>query len=237
MTEYSYVGDELDLFRHATQWKRYYASKLKPFIKGQVLEVGAGIGGTAPFLCSERTQTWTCLEPDHRLLEALTHRLTGEPFGVPVSARAGTLDNLARDEGFDTLLYIDVLEHIEDDRAELEKAASHLNPGGTLIVLAPAHNWLFSEFDRAIGHFRRYDRRSLLRVQPPGVKLVRAFYLDAVGMLASLTNRLFMRASKPTPQQIRFWNDWMIPASVTLDPLAAYTIGKTVIAIWERPLV
>lgn len=236
MTDYSYVGEELDLFRQATQWKEYYATALRPFINGDVLEVGAGIGGTAHFLCSTTTRTWTCLEPDSRLLDRLRERFTAEPLPAPAVVRRGTLTDLETSATFDTLLYIDVLEHIEHDSAELITAAGHLNPGGSLIVLSPAHNWLFSEFDKTIGHFRRYSRRSLLRIGPPDLRVEKAFYLDAAGMLASLVNRLFLKASTPTSSQIRFWNNWIIPVSRAVDPVFAHRLGKTIVAIWRKPL-
>lgn len=75
--------------------------------------------------------------------------------------QATTLAALPRDSRFDTILYIDVLEHIADDRAELVEAARRLNPGGYLVVLSPAHQWLFTAFDAAIGHVRRYTAKSL----------------------------------------------------------------------------
>jgi SAM-dependent methyltransferase len=235
MTDYTYVGEELDVFRHATRWKRYCAAELKPFIHGDVLEVGAGIGGTAHFLCSTGTRTWTCLEPDERLCARLRERVRTNPLPAPVTVRQGTLADLAVNATFDTLLYIDVLEHIENDAAELAMAAGRLKPGGSLIVLSPAHNWLFSEFDKAIGHFRRYNRRSLLGIGPPDLRIVRAFYLDAAGVLASLTNRLFLKASTPTSSQVRFWDTWIIPVSRAIDPLLARRLGKTVVAVWQKP--
>ena len=231
---YTYQGDELDLFRHATRWKRYYAGKLAPYIKGDVLEVGAGIGGTAPFLCTPATKSWTCLEPDARLLATLERALAARPLGVPITARHGTVSTLGAGEAFDTVLYIDVLEHIEEDHSELVHAAGRLRPGASLIVLAPAHNFLFSEFDKAVGHFRRYSRKTLVAATPPGVRLVRAFYLDSIGMFASLMNRAVLKASSPTIGQIQFWDTWIIPTSKLIDPLMGYAAGKTVIAVWTR---
>ena len=91
-----------------------------------------------------------------------------------VELLTGTIaDILDRPQRFDAVLYIDVLEHIEDDRGELERATRLLREGGYLIVLSPAHQWLFSPFDEAIGHFRRYDRRSLGALQPAGTALRR----------------------------------------------------------------
>ncbi len=132
------------------------------------------------------------------------------------------------------MLYIDVLEHIEDDQGEVEHAARHLAPGGHLIVLAPAHNWLFSPFDRAVGHFRRYNRPGLLKLGVPGLVPVAARYFDSVGMLASMANKALLRASSPTVSQIRLWDRVMVPCSRVLDPVLGHSLGKTVVVIWQR---
>jgi hypothetical protein len=67
VAELDYVGGELGLFAAATNWKSYYGRLLEPFIKGNVLEVGAGIGGTMPFLWNDSVSSWLCLEPDPAL--------------------------------------------------------------------------------------------------------------------------------------------------------------------------
>jgi 2-polyprenyl-3-methyl-5-hydroxy-6-metoxy-1,4-benzoquinol methylase len=110
-------------------------------------------------------------------------------------AHAGTLAGLPAQRSFDSILYIDVLEHIEDDRVEARHAAGRLRSGGKLIVLAPAHQWLYSPFDEAIGHFRRYSRSSLAAAVPSELKLVELRYLDCVGLLASKAHRASAKSS------------------------------------------
>jgi hypothetical protein len=130
---------------------------------------------------------------------------------------------------------MDVLEHIADDRAELEMAADRLRPGGHLIVLAPAHQWLFAPFDAAIGHFRRYTKGTLGAAAPAALPLIRLVYLDSAGMLASLGNRLLLRSSMPTPRQIAFWDRVLVRCSRWTDPMFGYTLGKSVLAVWRKP--
>ena len=72
---YEYVGGELDLFARAVNWKRYFRSELAPFIRGDVLEVGAGIGEPTRHLGDGRQRTWLCLEPDPRLAGRLRELL------------------------------------------------------------------------------------------------------------------------------------------------------------------
>jgi hypothetical protein len=130
--------------------------------------------------------------------------------------------------------YIDVLEHIDDDHSELKAAAAKLKVGGRLIVLAPAHQRLFTPFDQSVGHFRRYNRNMMRDAAPPELKVERIFYLDSVGLLASLANKLFLKQSMPTKEQLHVWDSWMIPVSRVIDPLLFRSIGKTVVGIWSK---
>jgi SAM-dependent methyltransferase len=228
--EFHYQGNELDVFAHAKAWKRYWATCLSPWIGGDVLEVGAGIGtNTALLLNATKTRSWLCLEPDPELAS----RLACAVGTLPCSTAIGTVQSLT-DRHFDTILYIDVLEHVEKDREELANAAQLLRPNGHLVVLSPAHNFLFSEFDTAIGHYRRYNRRSLMACSPDICSLTTMFYLDCAGMAASLVNRLLLRQSTPTVAQIRTWDRFLVPVSRILDPLIGHKLGKTIIAVWQR---
>lgn len=229
-----YVGTELDVFAHARSWKRYFRSRLEPFLFGNVLEVGAGLGETTRVLCGEGVRSLTCLEPDPVLAERLRLSAAEQPFGVPVTVVEAFVDELEPSSGFDAIAYVDVLEHIADDRSELDRASRHLDPGGFLMVLSPAHACLFSEFDRAVGHYRRYNRRTLSALEPPGLELVRLHYLDSVGMALSLANRLVLRSSRPTAPQVQFWDRFVIPCSRVIDPLFGWRVGKSVVAIWRR---
>lgn len=234
MTTPKYIGGELLLFAEAHHWKAYYAERLRPYIRGDVLEVGAGLGGTTRALWNEHVRNWTCLEPDAELAGLALQRFRDEKAPVLPKVVAGDLAALAEGRKFDTIVYIDVLEHIEDDRGELLRAAAHLGPGGMLVVLSPAFNFLFSPFDAQIGHFRRYDRRQLQRAAPPSLRCVKMEYLDSVGMLLSMGNRVLLRASQPTESQVRFWDRRVIPLSRCIDSLTRWRIGKTVVGIWTN---
>lgn len=230
METYSYVGSELELFRRAKNWKNYYYQVLRPYLGVEVLEVGAGIGSTTQVLCRQPHRRWLCLEPDPMLVRSLESEMA---LPSCCEVRQGTLVDLGAEERFDGILYVDVLEHIEADCWEMEQAASHLKPGGFLIVLAPAHQWLYSPFDRAIGHYRRYNRSMLRSLTPPGLTVVALKYLDAVGLLASLSNR-WLKQKMPTQGQIQLWDTWMVPVSKVVDPLLRYSVGKSVLGVWQK---
>jgi SAM-dependent methyltransferase len=234
MSEFHYVGSELDLFAEATNWKAYWSKRIAPYLSGDVLEVGAGIGSNTSFLSSGTSGRWLCLEPDPNLAAQLDENLTEMGDVRRYENMCGTLQTLDKSDSFDTILYIDVLEHIEEDADELKLASARLRPGGRVIVLSPAHQWLFTPFDSAIGHFRRYNRASLRNISPSGMQLEALFYLDACGIMASAANQLFLRQSMPTKTQIGVWDKWIVPVSRVVDPVLMYSFGKSIVGIWRK---
>src|SRR6185295_8732942 len=101
MTEnYSYSGNELDNAALAVNWKAYFRSRLARYIKGEVLEVGAGLGGTTVQLRDGRESSWLCLEPDASLADRLGATLRETPSSVPTRALIGDLGVLPLDARF-----------------------------------------------------------------------------------------------------------------------------------------
>jgi SAM-dependent methyltransferase len=230
---YNYVGSELEVFKDARNWKRYWSSAIAPYLRGAVLEVGAGIGANTPFLLAPSVTRLVRLEPDAALLAQAPNQGGGST--TTIENRVGVLGDLTAHETFDTILYLDVLEHIERDRREIEQAAARLSPGGHLVVLAPAFQTLYSAFDKAIGHYRRYTRASLESLTPDTLTLRSSAYLDGPGAMLSAVNRLWLGQSSPTAAQIAFWDGWIVPLARLVDPLTRRLVGRSVLCVWQRP--
>lgn len=239
MTEsgpFSYSGTELDLFATASHWKTYWSQVIDPYLGQRVLELGAGIGANARALRHRHLARWLSVEPDAAMVGQIKESITRGELSPRHEAVCGTSLNLPQDEHFDTILYLDVLEHIRDDRAELERVTRLLQPGGHVVILAPAHNFLYTPFDRKIGHFRRYDKAMLRAIVPQELRIRRLHYLDSVGMLASLANRLLLQSDSPSPGQIRFWDSVLVRMSRLVDPLTGFQLGKSIVCILDRPV-
>ena len=230
-----YAGKELELFQHATVWKKYYGKFIQPFLHGKILEVGAGIGSTTIHLCNGRQEEWVCLEPDRENWKELDRRIQNKELPSCCVPMQGTLEDLPKGKKFNAILYIDVIEHIANEKAELQKAGELLEPGGHLIILVPAHQRLYSPFDKAIGHHRRYNKKMLKAAVPAGLSLKAARYFDSVGMIASMMNKYFLKQDYPSLRQINFWDGVLVRISKITDPLTAYNLGKSLIGIWKRP--
>lgn len=236
MSEFEYQGEELDIFGHAVNWKRYWGRTVAPYVRGRVLDVGAGQGNNLPVLLDGRCESWTALEPDEKLLlrtrrlgvvaeDPRVHLYPGDTAQLLAAGRAGS---------FDSIIYIDVMEHIEDDEGEFQRAAQLLAPGGALVVLSPAFQFLYSPFDKAIGHFRRYTKTTLNRLHAEGLSLTSSRYLDSTGFLLSASNRWLLKQSMPTLGQIRFWDRFVIPVSRVLDGVLGHFFGRSVVSVWKK---
>jgi ubiquinone/menaquinone biosynthesis C-methylase UbiE len=230
---YKYEGDELILFQHAINWKKYFSKQIKPFIKGNVLEVGVGIGATTQLLNDGTAKSWLMLEPDSAMANMLGEKISNKELPANVFLKKGTIDSFA-EQLFDCIIYIDVLEHIEDDKGQLQKAAALLNDNGCLIVLSPAFQYLYSPFDKAIGHCRRYTKRMTIDITPEKLTLISNKYYDSMGFFAGLTNKLLLKQKYPTQKQVLFWDRWIVPISSITDKIFFHQFGKSIIAVWRK---
>lgn len=233
-TSFYYTGTELELFETAKNWKTYLAQILRPYIGETVIEVGAGIGGSTRYLCTAHQKRWICVEPDPSMATALHDAVVCGRLPGTCEVVNGSLAQVAPSYSANTVLYVDVLEHIENDQYELKLASQHLLCGGYLVVLSPAIPFLYSAFDRAVGHHRRYRARDVDRLTPDLMSVERIMFIDSIGLFASLANRLLLRSAMPSPIQVRIWDAVMVPASRLFDRLTGYLIGKSVVMIWKR---
>ena len=232
---YKYPGNELLLFEKAVNWKKYFASQIISFIKGDVLEAGAGLGANTILLNDNSSKSWTLLEPDESMSRLLKDKIITNQLPQNCLVITGNINDVSNSM-YDTIIYIDVLEHIEKDEEELIKASSLLKTGGHIIILSPAFQFLYSPFDQAIGHHRRYTKRKFKNIVPPSFSFVSLKYLDSIGFFASLGNRILLKQSYPTLKQVYLWDKWMIPISRFTDKLFFHSFGKSILAILKKDI-
>jgi SAM-dependent methyltransferase len=232
MKKSKYIGEELTIFKDAKNWKNYWYNSISEYIAGDLLEVGAGIGANTNLILQNHkdVKSIVCIEPDKSLAHQIMGNISGDTTKVKVLNQY--LNDLSKNKKFDTILYIDVIEHIEVESAELNNAKLHLKEGGVLIILVPAYNCLYSRFDKEVGHYRRYNKKMLIKAVPKDLANEKLFYLDSLGVFASVINKLFVKQKYPTKEQIRKWDKLIIPVSKIMDRLVLNLFGKSLIGVW-----
>lgn len=229
-----YIGKELQLFECAANWKSYFKTFISKFLTGHVLEVGTGIGGTTKYLCDGKQEEWICLEPDKALSLIIDKRIEKKELQDCCINKTGRLKDIPKEKKFDAILYIDVIEHLENDYEEIENASNYLNQNGVIIILVPAHNFLYSRYDKAIGHYRRYSRKSALKLIPGNFKAIKNIYIDSAGLFVLLINKFILKQSMPTLKQVLLWDKFLITFSKFFDRLFFFNVGKSLLLIIKK---
>lgn len=224
-----YIGKELDYFRHATRYKQYYTeeiSKIIPEIFGLV-EIGSGIGSNSPFFRSISAE-YLGIEPDKSLVLKARQIYPQFNFLQGDVKLLGTIGF-----AFNCVAYIDVLEHIKFDSNELMEVAKSLKYQDFLILLVPAHNILFSNFDKSVGHHRRYEKGDFLSLNLDNLNLISIKELDSIGYFLSRLSKIFFNSSNIKLWQVRLW-DFLIPLSRKIDYLFSNKLGKSILVIYKK---
>ena len=170
----------LENLQHSSQYNRWIFEQILPHIGHQLLEVGCGTGNFTSLLINHCQELVAVdLNPDY--VAATQSRLTRHANLQVLQANAL---EMKWEQTFDTIIMLDVLEHIENDRQCLQQLAQYLRPGGKLVIKVPALEGLYGSLDQAIGHYRRYTRSSLA-APLSDFEQVQLWYFNVLGIFIS----------------------------------------------------
>lgn len=173
---------ELEHLATADSFFDWIVDSFRGAVGGEVLEVGAGIGTVASRLVRHPGARVTAIEPAANLFPRLADAAARHGF----TARQTTSTELVVEAPgtFDTVVYVNVLEHIRDDVAEVRQAHALCAPGGRLCIFVPATPGIYGTLDRKSGHYRRYRKAELVRaVEAGGFRVDDVRYFDVVGLV------------------------------------------------------
>jgi cob(I)alamin adenosyltransferase len=223
-----YPGLELETFDKAKIWRKYIFFLIKKYFKNEILEVGAGIGSFTKNYINEFNNI-TLSETDSKNLDYIKKKFA--------TKKIDTSDKLIQNinKKFNTIIYLNVLEHIEGDIDEINNALEKLNSNGYLIVLVPAHNKLYSKFDKAVGHVKRYELDFFKKNKFENTELVDLYYLDCLGYLLYYINRIFFKEETyPSKFKVMVWDKFFTPITILIDFLLRYRFGKNIMCIYRK---
>ena len=214
----------------AAGYADWVMEQIEPHVKGRILDVGAGTGTMTTRLL--RVGEVTAVEPAARLARQLLARFEDEPR---VRVVHGTIDDVAPIAEYDSAVIINALEHVEDDRQLLRDVARRVRAGGSICVFVPAHEWLYSDYDRRIGHHRRYRKSSLAHtVAAAELELVQLEFVNLPGALAWLLGTRALRMS-PSRRSVALYDRFVLRLTRLLERRWRPPFGQSLLAVLRVP--
>ena len=220
---------ELKFFDAAKNWRKYQFKIISKYIQRNVLEVGPGTGNNLKYY-KNKVSTITLLDINKKLVRSLKKKFYKNKKIKILNSNIHSIK-----KKFDTIMYMDVLEHIKTDKKEIKKAINLLNPGGYLIIFVPAFQVLYSNFDRDIGHVRRYRKFFFFNLAKKyKIKLIELKYFDSIGFIFAIINRLVgTNNQNNVGLGIKIWNNFIF-LSKFFDFILKNMFGKSLLCVLKK---
>lgn len=222
----NYQGkDVLDVMLEAKNYNKFLLENILAHIpskESKILDFGAGNGF---FATQIKSHDLTCLEIDEELAQNC------KDSGLCIVNDLNQIE----ENSIDFIYTLNVLEHIEDDKSSLSALKSKLRQGAKLFIYVPAFQILYSKFDEQVGHFRRYDKKSLTKLLTEiGFEIEHAKYADSIGFLLGLVYKFLPQ--KVTKSKIIIFDRILFPIGLILDKLFCSNLfGKNVLIVAKKP--
>jgi SAM-dependent methyltransferase len=227
------LASTLDNLDDADNYAGWIFELIEPYLGDEVLEVGAG-HGTFTEMLARRAKRVVASDISERCVGRLRDRFSDEES---VEILHGSIDSAAAYGPFDSVILINVLEHIEDDDGALrELVGSLLKPAGRTVLWVPAFPFLFSDFDRRIGHYRRYSVPGLRKqLADAGYEVQDIRYVNTVGAVAWLVLARFLRRTPTTGTPVKIFDKYFVPVLKLTERRWRPPFGQSVLAVAARP--
>jgi SAM-dependent methyltransferase len=236
IAEFSYSGTELDAVAEATNYYGWIIDSFGRAIGEHIVEAGAGIGTVSDLVLRRASpREMLLIEPAGNNIPELHRRFDNDKR---VRIHHGYLEDIADTVAADTVIAVNVMEHVERDAEFLRAALLTLASGGALLLLVPAMPAIYGSLDRAFDHYRRYTRSGLEQsLLAAGFEIETLHYLNIVGVVAWFAaGRVFHRTTLGRPQ-VRFYDRWVIPWLRRIESRIHAPVGQSLLAIARKPAV
>ncbi len=225
------LAKSLDSLDDAVNYMKWIVDMAAPYLEGPILEVGAGHGTfTGSFSAYGSVHA---VEPGEYAGRVLADRFREDP---KVDVTLGLLDEAPTDVEFGSAVMINVLEHIADDAGTLEAIHGRLRPGGHLVLWVPAFEFLYSDFDKKLGHERRYRRKQLEElVERNGFGVVESKYVNAPGWFSWLILVRLLRQEPTGTTTVAIFDRFIVPVVRWLETWIRPPFGQSIFLVARKP--
>ena len=226
---------ELELMSKAVNYNKWILEKIRNYLGKRILEVGAGMGTFTSFFLDREKIISVDVAPN--CVDYLKQRFKNIPqvdvLQMDVSGDSETKKILG--EGIDTIVCLNVLEHIEDDLKALKNLRDVLIPNGKLILMVPAFPFAFGTIDQLDGHFRRYKKRELKnKLESCGFKLLKIFYFNSLGLWGWYFNNRMVKKKSNSLQQVLFYDRVFVPILSFFERIISPPFGQSLMVIAQN---
>lgn len=234
----TYVGKDLEAMDFAENYHRWILNELSPHLGSRIVEVGAGIGAFSKLLLARAPDELTLVEPSP-MFDQLIETVRPESFPkTALRSYNSTFRSVAEMiAGLkpESVVYVNVLEHIEDDVAELSAVYAALQRGGNCLIFVPAFMALYGEFDRHVGHFRRYSKSELeTKCKAAGFRISKIYFFDVVGFFPWWIKYKLLRSKSLESSAVKVYDKLVVPIASRIEPIIRAPFGKNLIAVAEK---
>lgn len=233
MSEFNYSGSELDSLVEAKNYYSWVMRQFEPHMGPTVVEVGAGIGTFSDYILrSPKVKELIAIEPGANTFPHLQRHFDGDSRVTGIN---GYLIDHYESVKANAAVAVNVLEHIEDDKAFLEEARGAVVTGGSLCLFTPALPAIFGTLDTVFEHYRRYTRSSLWQViEAAGWKVERVTYMNFPGIAAWILAGRILRKKNIAASDARTYDRFVVPLVSRLETLVPPPIGSNLLAIAKK---
>ena len=234
-TQKQYAADDLETMSEAVRYQRHIFGLVRPHLGSHVLEVGCGIGTMSrQILDTNQALQLVCIEPNANCARRASEELNGQPR---VAIRKVHLEECVptalQAERFDTIVCVNVLEHIADDVQALTLFREVVaGTNGKVLIFVPAVQRIYGPHDAALGHHRRYSRRSLTAAfTAAGLVTESIRYTNPIGLLGWMYNLYVSGNTEHTSGQVRLFDRLVAPWALPLERVVTPPIGLSLFAV------
>lgn len=227
-----YYGTDLESMVFAKNYNAWIINEFKPYLDQYVAEIGAGTGNFSALLLNH-IKNLVVFEPSDNMYPLLEKRFKGNPHVISINDTFGNQHEMFEGK-FDSIIYVNVLEHIENDKLELSYIYKSLRPGGFALFFVPALSFLYSEFDKKIGHYRRYRKNKIVKLfLETGFAIIKAKYFDFTGILPWYIH--FVILKRPMKSNVvSLYDKLVVPIMQKIENLINPPIGKNLLLVVKK---
>ena len=228
-----YFGKDLEAMTFAKNYHQWIMDFFRPYLGESIAEVGAGSGNFSEYILQSKVRELVAFEPFINMFNILKEKYA-HTDNVNTINDFFEMQSINYKEHFDSIFYINVLEHIEDDINALTHAYSALRKNGHLLLFVPALSFLFSDLDKKVGHHRRYSKKQLIDVvESAGFRVKEVRYFDFFGIIPWYIAFVLLKKTT-TSTNVSLYDSLVVPIAKKIEHLISPVIGKNLILVAEK---